>query len=130
MLEELVGRKVKVYLSGQGVMTGLTFMGLAEPIKGEVMEARDSWIRIQTRKEVEYIKVDDQKIDHNTIKIFVNEQEVSVADISEEKPFKLTKGDTFTFKITGKISAGSHTLGFSLKTIEAGTIAFDVEDKL
>ena len=83
-----------------------------------------------TVKEVEYIKVDDQEIDHNTIKIFVNEEELSVADISEENPFKLTKGDTFTFKITGKLSAGSHSLGFSLITKEAGTIAFDVEDTL
>jgi len=57
MLEELVGRNVKVYLSGQGMMTGLTFKGLTEPIKGEVVEVRDSWMRIQTRKEVEYINI-------------------------------------------------------------------------
>ncbi len=57
MLEELVGRNVKVYLSGQGVMTGLTFMGLAEPIKGQVVEVRDSWIRIQTKGNMEFINV-------------------------------------------------------------------------
>ena len=57
MLEELIGRAVKVYLSGQGVMTGLALMGLAEPIKGQVVEVRDSWLKIQTKKELEFINV-------------------------------------------------------------------------
>ena len=57
MLEELIGRTVKVYLAVQGVMTGLTYMGLAEPIRGEVVEVRDSWIRIQTKKEMEFINI-------------------------------------------------------------------------
>jgi len=57
MLEELIGRTVKVYLSGQGVMTGLALMGLAEPIKGQVVEVRDSWLKIQTKKEIEFINV-------------------------------------------------------------------------
>ena len=83
-----------------------------------------------TVKEVEYIKVDDQELDHKTVSIFVNENKIEVADISEKNPFKLTKGDTFVFKVKGKLSPGAHTFGFSLKTIEAGTIAFDVEDKL
>ena len=57
MLQELVGRTVKVYLAGQGMMTGLTFMGLAEPIKGQVVEVRDSWLKIQTQKEVEFLNL-------------------------------------------------------------------------
>jgi hypothetical protein len=57
MLEELMGRKVKIFLSGQGAISGLTFMGLAEPIKGQVVEVRDPWLKIQTKKEVEFINV-------------------------------------------------------------------------
>lgn len=57
MLEELIGRTVKIYLAGQGMMTGLTYMGLAEPIKGQVVEVRDSWIRIQTNKGMEFVNV-------------------------------------------------------------------------
>jgi len=83
-----------------------------------------------TVKEVEYVKVDDQELDLNTITIFVKEQEIAVAKISEENPFKLTKGDTFTFKVKGSLSKGTHTLSFNFKTIEAGKMVFDVEDKL
>ena len=83
-----------------------------------------------TVKEVEYLKVDDQELDLNTITIFVKELEIAVANISKENPFKLTKGDTFTFKVKGSLSKGTHTLSFSFKTIEAGKMAFDVEDKL
>lgn len=83
-----------------------------------------------TVKEVEYIKVDDQELDLSTITIFVKEEKISVANISKENPFKLTKGETFTFKVKGSLSAGTHTLSFSFNTIEAGNMSFDVEDKL
>ncbi len=83
-----------------------------------------------TVKKVEYLKIDGQELNLNTINIFVKEQEIAVAEISKENPFKLTKGDTFTFKIKGSLSSGTHTLSFSFITVEAGKMAFDVEDKL
>lgn len=55
MLEELVGRTVKIYLAGQGVISGMAFMGLTEPLKGQVVEVKDSWLKIQTKKETEFI---------------------------------------------------------------------------
>lgn len=55
MLEELVGRTVKIYLTGQGVVSGMAFMGLTEPLKGEVVEIKDSWLKIQTQKDIEFI---------------------------------------------------------------------------
>jgi hypothetical protein len=57
MLQELICRSMKIYLAGQGMMTGLALMGLAEPIKDQVVEARDSWLKIKARKEVEFINV-------------------------------------------------------------------------
>ncbi|MGC9780207.1 MAG: hypothetical protein HZR80_13260 [Candidatus Heimdallarchaeota archaeon] len=75
------------------------------------------------------LKIDEKEFDASKIKVIVNEKEINLDSISEENPFKLTKGDTFTFKVSGKLELGKHTIDFSLFTKEAGKIAFDVEDE-
>jgi len=76
------------------------------------------------------IKINEQDYDIEKVKVVINDDvEVNLVDVNKENPFKLTKGDTFTFRIEGNISPGKHTIDFSFITKEAGKIAFDVEDE-
>ena len=76
------------------------------------------------------IKIDDQDFDVEKIKVVINDDVViNLVDVNKENPFKLTKGDTFTFRIEGNIEPGKHKIDFSLLTKEAGKLTFDVEDE-
>ena len=76
------------------------------------------------------IKIDEQDFAIDKIKVLINDDVVvNLVDVSKEHPFKLTKGDTFTFRIKGKIEPGKHKIDLSLLTKEAGKLAFDVEDE-
>ena len=79
---------------------------------------------------LEPIKIDDKEYEIAKTKVIVNENEIQLDTISNDNPFKLTKGDTFTFKLEGKIEAGKHVIAFVFLTKEAGKIAFDVEDEI
>jgi hypothetical protein len=76
------------------------------------------------------IKINEQDFDIDKIKVLINDDVVvNLAEVTKENPFKLTKGDTFTFRIEGNIDPGKHKIDFSFLTKEAGKIAFDVEDE-
>ena len=53
MLQELQGKMVKIHL---GVMREWT-----DCIKGEVVEIKNSWVKVQTKKTVELINLDTAK---------------------------------------------------------------------
>ena len=77
------------------------------------------------------IKINEQNYDVDKIRVLINEEvEVNLDSVNKENPFKLTKGDTFTFRIKGNIAPGKYTIDFSFLTKEAGKITFDVEDEL
>jgi hypothetical protein len=79
---------------------------------------------------IEHIKINEENFDAKKIKVLINDDEVvNLEEVNKENPFKLTKGDTFTFRIEGNISPGKHTIDFSFNTKEAGKISFDVEDE-
>ncbi|MBK5112858.1 MAG: hypothetical protein KGD59_14210 [Candidatus Heimdallarchaeota archaeon] len=76
------------------------------------------------------IKINEQDFDIDKIKVLINDDVVvNLAEVTKENPFKLTKGDTFTFRIEGNIDPGKHKIDFSFLTKEAGKIAFDVEEE-
>ncbi|NHJ33410.1 MAG: hypothetical protein FK732_11160 [Asgard group archaeon] len=76
------------------------------------------------------IKINEQDFDIEKVKVVINDDVVvNLEDVNKENPFKLTKGDTFTFRIEGNIDPGKHKIDFSFNTKEAGKIAFDVEDE-
>ena len=76
------------------------------------------------------IKIDEQDFDVDKIKVIINDDVVvNLMDVNKENPFKLTKGDTFTFRIKGNLEPGKHKIDLSLLTKEAGKLAFDVEDE-
>lgn len=50
MLQELLGKTVTIYL---GVFSGFT-----DSFKGEVVEIKDSWIKLRTKKTIELINVE------------------------------------------------------------------------
>ena len=79
---------------------------------------------------VDPIKINEQDFEIDKVKVLINEEAVvNLVDVTKENPFKLTKGDTFTFKIKGNLEPGKHKIDFSSLTKEAGKIAFDVEDE-
>ncbi len=61
MLQEVLNKNVVV-------STGTT--DFSHVIKGEVLDTSDSWLKIQTKKNIEYIKIDA------IIKILVSEQSI------------------------------------------------------
>ena len=76
------------------------------------------------------IKINEQNFDVEKIKVVINDDVVvNLVEVTKENPFKLTKGDTFTFKIEGNIDPGKHKIDFTFKTKEIGKISFDVEDE-
>ncbi len=50
MLIELIGQTVTVHLG--------TASGFTDAVKGEVLEAREGWLKIQTRKTIELIQIE------------------------------------------------------------------------
>ena len=70
-----------------------------------------------------HIKIDELEFDLAKIEVIFDEEKIVVADISEEKPFSLTKGVTFTFHIEGCIQPGKHKIDLNFLTKEAGAIA-------
>jgi len=50
MLNELIGQTVIVHLG--------TASGFTDTVKGEVVEAREGWLKIQTRKTIELIQIE------------------------------------------------------------------------
>ena len=46
MFEELMGKEVTVQMGSNSIVT--------DSIKGKVMEVKESWIKIQTKKNLEY----------------------------------------------------------------------------
>jgi hypothetical protein len=76
-----------------------------------------------------HIKIDELAFELDKIEVTFDDKKINVSEISEDKPFSLTKGVTFTFHIEGCIQPGKHKIELSFLTKEAGTIAFDVEDE-
>jgi hypothetical protein len=50
MLQELLGKTVTIYL---GVVSSFT-----DSVKGEVVDVKDSWLKLQTKRDIEMINVD------------------------------------------------------------------------
>ena len=57
MLQELLGKTVKIYLGDIGSIGGLVLSGSSYHIKGQLMEYRDPWLKVQTKSETEFINV-------------------------------------------------------------------------
>ncbi|MHA1186602.1 MAG: hypothetical protein ACTSSK_06940 [Candidatus Heimdallarchaeota archaeon] len=66
-----------------------------------------------------HIKIDELEFDLAKIEVTFNDEKIVVAEISEEKPFSLTKGVTFTFHIEGCIQPGKHKIDLNFLTKEA-----------
>ena len=50
MLQELLGKTVTIHL---GIVSGLT-----DSVKGEVVEVKDSWLKLQTKRKIELINIE------------------------------------------------------------------------
>ena len=50
MLNKLIGQTVTVYLG--------TASGFTDSVKGEVLEAREGWLKLQTKKRIELIQIE------------------------------------------------------------------------
>ena len=71
-----------------------------------------------------------KNFDVEKVKVVINDDVVvNLVEVTKENPFKLTKGDTFTFRIEGNIAPGKHKIDFGFNTKEIGKISFDVEDE-
>jgi hypothetical protein len=58
MLQEFLGKTVTIYL---GVVSSFT-----DAIKGEVVDIKDSWLKLRTRRNIELINID--KISRITVR--------------------------------------------------------------
>ncbi len=50
MLQELLGKTVTIYL---GVVSSFS-----DAVKGEVIEVKESWLKVQTKRDIELINVE------------------------------------------------------------------------
>ncbi|MFX1559007.1 MAG: hydroxymethylglutaryl-CoA reductase [Promethearchaeota archaeon] len=77
------------------------------------------------------IKVDGNEYPLDTLTIRSVDGEVLGSEISEENTFPIKVGVEIELFVKGEaLSEGEHKIDLSLKTKEAGTLAFDVTDSI
>ncbi len=80
---------------------------------------------------VEYIKIDDEEIPLDSIEVSLEDKTLKLSDVTPENAFPIKVRVTSTWMVKGKtLSPGEHKLDISIKTKEAGKLAFDVKDSI
>jgi hypothetical protein len=80
---------------------------------------------------MEPLKVDDNEYSLEDTVVKSEDVEVKASDISEDNSFPIKVGVEVVIHVKGdQLEEGEHKIDISLKTKEAGNLAFDVKDAL